>query len=124
MKLILEMTLAVLVRTVVERIKAINRYNLYYLWYNGYAAEQRERQQLKMARLALGKGKALPWSRFNKHIVYNNQIVFLPVPLDLSTALLAGSISSIYQYCSIYTSLYFCSRNNGNRNVLLKYKKL
>ena len=46
------MTLAVLVRTVVERIKAINRYN-------GYAAEQRERQQLKMARLALGKGKAL-----------------------------------------------------------------
>ena len=58
MKLILEMTLAVLVRTVVERIKAINRYN-------GYAAEQRERQQLKMARLALGKGKALPWSRFN-----------------------------------------------------------
>ena len=81
------MTLAVLVRTVVEWIKAINRYN-------GYAAEQRERQQLKMARLALGKGKALPWSRCNKHIVYNNQIVFLPVPLDLSTALLAGSISS------------------------------
>ena len=89
MKLILEMTLAVLVRTVVERLKAINRYN-------GYAAKQRERQQLKMARLALGKGKALPWSRFNKHIVYNNQIIFLPVPLDLSTALLAGSISSIY----------------------------
>ena len=53
MKLILEMTLAVLVRTVVERIKAINRYN-------GYAAEQRERQQLKMARLALGKGKVEP----------------------------------------------------------------
>ena len=78
------MTLAVLVRTVVERIKAINRYN-------GYAPEQRERQQLKMACLALGKGKALPWSRFNKHIVYNNQIIFLPVPLDLSTALLAGS---------------------------------
>ena len=80
-----------LVRTVVERIKAINRYN-------GYAAKQRERQQLKMARLALGKGKALPWSRFNKHIVYNNQIVLLPVPLDLSTAPHAGSISSIYQY--------------------------
>ena len=117
MKLILEMTLAALVRTVVERIKAINRYN-------GYAAEQRERQQLKMARLALGKRKGLPWSRFNKHIVYNKQIVFLPVPLDLSTALLAGSISSIYQYRSIYTSLYFCSCNNGNRNVLLKYKKL
>ena len=78
------MTLAVLVRTVVERIKAINRYN-------GYAAEQRERQQLKMARLALGN----PWSQFNKHIMYNNQIIFLPVPLDLSTALLAGSISSI-----------------------------
>ena len=111
------MTLVVLVRTVVERIKAINRYN-------GYAAEQQERQQLKMARLALGKGKTLLWSRFNKHIVYNNQIVFLPVPLDLSTALLAGSISSIYQYRSIYTSLYFCSYNNGNRNVLLKYKKL
>ena len=113
MKLMLEMTLAVLVRTVVERIKAINRYN-------GYAAEQRERQQLKMARLALGKGKALPWSRFNKHIVYNNQIIFLPIPLDLSTALLAGSISSIYQYHSIYTSLYFCSCNNDNQNVLLK----
>ena len=64
-----------------------------------------------MARLALGKGKALPWSRFNKHIVYNNQIIFLPVPLDLSTALLPGSISSIYQYRSIYTSLYFCSCN-------------
>ena len=90
MKLILEMTLAVLVRTVVERIKAINRYN-------GYAAEQREWQQLKMARLALGKGKALLWSRFNKHIVYNNQIIFLPVPLDLSTAPLAGSISSTAQ---------------------------
>ena len=116
-KLILEMTLAVLVRTVVERIKEINRYN-------GYAAKQQERQQLKMARLALGKGKALPWSRFNKHIVYDNQIIFLPVPLDLSTALLAGSISSIYQYCSIYTLLYFCSCNNGNRNALLKYKKL
>ena len=43
MKLILEMTLVVLVRTVVELIKAINRYN-------GYAAEQREQQQLKMAR--------------------------------------------------------------------------
>ena len=89
MKLLLEMTLVVLVRTVVERIKVINMYN-------GYAAEQRERKQLKMARLALGKGKALPWSRFNKHIVYDNQIIFLPVPLDLSTALLAGSISSIY----------------------------
>ena len=83
MKLIL---LAVLVRTVVKRIKAINRYN-------GYAAEQREWQQMKMARLALGKG-FLPWSRFNKHIVYN---IFLPVPLDLSTALLAGSISSTAQ---------------------------
>ena len=114
MKLILEMTLAVLVRTVVERIKATNRYN-------GYAAEQQEWQQLKMARLALGKGKALPWSRFNKHIVYNNQIIFLPVPLDLSTALLA---EYIYQYRSIYTSLYFCSCNNGNRNALLKCKKL
>ena len=115
MKLILEMTLAVLVRTVVERIKVINRYN-------GYAAEQRERQQLKMARLALGQRKALPWSRFNKHIVYNNQIVFLPIllKLDLSTALLAGSISSIYQCRSIYTSLYFCSCNNGNQNALLK----
>ena len=47
MKLILEMTLAVLVRIVVERIKVINRYN-------GYAAEQREWQhcELKMARLA------------------------------------------------------------------------
>ena len=117
MKLILEMTLAVLVRTVVEQIKAINRYN-------GYAAEQREQQQLKMARLALGKRKALPWSRFNKRIVYNNQIVFLPIPLNLSTALLTGSISSIYQYRSIYTSLYFRLCNNGNRNALLKYKKL
>ena len=107
------MTLPVLVRTVVERIKAMNRYN-------GYAAEQRERQQLKMARLALGKGKALPWSRFNKHIVYNNQIIFLPVLLDLSTALLAGSISSVYQYRSIYTSLYFCSCNNGNRKNIKK----
>ena len=95
MKLILEMTLAVLVRTVVERIKSINRYN-------SYTAEQRERQQLKMARLALGKGKALPWSRFNKHVVYNIQIVFLPVPLDLSTALLAGSISM--QYLRISTA--------------------
>ena len=47
----LEMTLAVLVRTVVERIKGINRYN-------GYAAE-RERQQLKMARLALGNVKPI-----------------------------------------------------------------
>ena len=71
-----------------ERIIAINRYN-------GYGAEQC--QNGKMARLALGKRKALPWSRFNKHIVYNNQIVFLPVPLDLSTTLLTGSISSIYQ---------------------------
>ena len=99
MKLTLEMTLAVLVRTVVERIKAINRYN-------GYAAEQRERQQLKMARLALGKGKALPWSRFiNKNIVYNNQIIFLPVLLDLSTALLAGSISSTAQSIHRYILL-------------------
>ena len=90
------MTLAVLVRTVVERIKAINRYN-------DYAAEQRERQQLKMARLALGKGKALPWSRLNKHIVYNHQIIFLPVLLDLSTALLAGSI---IQYLPVPLNLY------------------
>ena len=97
MKLILEMTLAVLVRTVVERIKAINRYN-------GYAAEQRERQQLKMARLALGKGKALPWSRFNKHIVYNNQIVFLPVPLDLSTACTARWI--YIQYLPVPLNLH------------------
>ena len=52
-----------------------------------------------MARLALGKRKPLPWSRFNKYIVYNNQIVFLPVPLNLSTALLAGSTAqSIHHY--------------------------
>ena len=56
---IVKLILEILVRTVVEWIKVINRYN-------GYAAEQRERQQLKMARLALGKRKALPWSRFKK----------------------------------------------------------
>ena len=33
---------------------------------------------MKKSHLALGKSKALlsPWSQFNKHMVYNNQIVY------------------------------------------------
>ena len=93
------MTLAVLVRTVVEQIKAINRYN-------GYAAEQRERQQLKMARLALGKRKARGADSINISCTITKLSSYQYRSIYISTALLAESISSIYHSTSTAQSIH------------------